>query len=47
LNFSEAAAVSFLTRKPRREERPHNVERQLNSNHTRAETQHIAIVMFA
>jgi len=47
LNFGETTAVSFLARELRPHKRPHNIERQLNSNHTRAETQHVAIVMFA
>jgi len=47
LNFRETAAVSFLTREPRRYERAHYLERELNSNHTRPKTQHIAIVVFA
>jgi len=47
VNFGEAAAVSFLARESRRHKRAHDVERQLNSNHTRAQTQHVTIVMFA
>jgi len=47
LNLGEAAAVSFLARELRRYERAHNVERELNSNHTRSQTQHVAIVVFA
>jgi hypothetical protein len=47
LNFGETAAVSFFAREPRRHKRADNIERQLNSNHARAQTQHIAIVVFA
>jgi hypothetical protein len=47
LNFGQTTTVSFLTREPRRHERAQDVERQLNSDYTRAETQYIAIVVFA
>src|SRR6185503_11754391 len=47
LNFRETSPVSFFTREPRRYERTHDLEREFNSSHARAETQHIAIVVFA
>jgi len=47
LNFREAAAMPFFARESRRYKRAHDIERELNSSDTRAETQHIAIVVFA
>jgi hypothetical protein len=47
LNLGDAATVSFFASEPRCDKRTHDIERELDSNHTRAETQHIAIVMFA
>jgi len=47
LNFGKSTPVSFFARKPGRNERANDLERELNSNHTRAQTQHIAIVVFA
>jgi len=38
LNLGETATVSFFTRKPRPDKRAHDLERKLNSSHTRAET---------
>ena len=39
--------MSFFAREPRRHKRPDDVERELNPNHARADTQHVAIVVFA
>jgi len=39
--------VSFLAGEPCRYKGADDLERELNANHTRAETKHIAVVMFA
>ena len=43
----EAAPVAFFAGELRRDKRANDLERELNSNHARSQTQHIAIVMFA
>ena len=47
MNFCETSTVSFFAREPRRYERAHDLEREFSSSDTRAETQYIAIVVFA
>jgi len=39
--------MPLFTRKSRRHKRTHDIERQFNAGHARAETEHVAIVMFA
>jgi hypothetical protein len=47
VNLCETPDVSFFTCEPRCYKRTHDLEGELNSNHAGAETQHIAVVMFA
>jgi len=47
LNLGEASVVSFFACEPRRDKRTDNFKRELYSNHSRTQTQHIAIVVFA
>jgi hypothetical protein len=47
LNFGETAAMSFFTREPRRYKSAHDLQCEFNAGHARAETQHVAIVVFA
>ena len=39
--------MAFFARKSRRNERPHDLQRQFDSGDTRRKTQHVAIIVFA
>jgi hypothetical protein len=47
VNFRETATVSFFAGKSRRDKGANDVERKLNANDTRAETEYVAVVVFA
>ena len=47
MNLCESSPVSFFTRKPRANKGADDIEREFDSNHTSAETEHIAVVVFA
>lgn len=46
-DFRETPSMAFLTREAGGYKSTHDFHRQLNARDTRAETQHVAIVMFA
>jgi hypothetical protein len=39
--------VPFFTRKPRGDKCADDIEREFDSDHTRAQTEHVAVVVFA
>jgi len=47
LNFCETATVSFFAREPRRDKRADDLECEFDSDHARAQAQHVAIVVFS
>jgi hypothetical protein len=47
LNFFKPAAMTLFSRKLRGDEGAHDIERELNANDTRAETEDVAVVVFA
>ena len=47
MNFGDPAAMTFFACEPGGDKRPYDIESEFDADDARAETEHVAVVVFA